>query len=790
LPGHQDYQIKDYQDQIYPKEIKYTYHENASPYYTVQFHLEDRDDHFISCDGHFEVNNRKRLSIIQVKGSNKNVRAYGLRYINSDVTHLSMLAGVTEYGQPTSVRPHNGTIVGAHLPEKTFTYRSEGNSFGSINSKVFKWTRNSNVNMELFKGIGDFNGDGKADIWRIQHKQTPDRILIYLADEQGFGEAQDWGFTNNWPNEYWRGFQDFNGDGMLDLWYVPNNSTRKIFVRLSTGSNFADPQEWGANNLWANHYWVRFSDLNGDGMQDLWYVRAWSGTVTVRLSNGNGFDAPVDWGSGNNWANYIWTGFEDFNGDGKQDFWFVSANATTVLKVRLSTGTSLGPILEWGTDNNWANHLWRGFADFNGDGKQDLWFVPSGSHILHVRLSDGERLADAIEWTDGDNWVGYDNKGFADINGDGKMDLWYQDASNGHVMVRFSTGQGMTEAMTLSNGNYSFVAGDWKGFADFNGDGSADLWAVPGETLNSGTAYQYTTILNRLYWVYSNSQAPGYVTQIDNGIGATTQFRYDTHFSHPLKVQTVISKTVNDGLSPSAQYCYNYENGYYSFEDRAFRGFEHTYKTNPDGAIEKATIEVDDYWFKGRVLTKTLSSDSALLSQITYRWAASGDPSDDWRFIWPDEKRTEFFDGEIVYSQENFTYDPINGNLSSKTIQGREGPTIRTSYSYVNKGDWLWKNTQKTVYEWDSASSSWVTQAATAYGYESGTGNLTDAWNWLAGWLEELIRIFSFSTTPTETLLSSRMQWATPPQPPTIRCAMLTPYPRPIPWAMSRKTSS
>jgi len=97
---------------------------------------------------------------------------------------------------------------------------------------------------------------------------------------------------------------------------------------------------------------------------------------------GTGFAPETEWANGNNWAGQGWFGFNDFNGDGKPDLWFVNPSSSRVM-VRLSTGAGFAPETEWANGNNWAGQGWFGFNDFNGDGKPDLWFVnPLSSRVM------------------------------------------------------------------------------------------------------------------------------------------------------------------------------------------------------------------------------------------------------------------------------------------------------------------------------------------------------------------------------------------------------------------------
>jgi hypothetical protein len=250
---------------------------------------------------------------------------------------------------------------------------------------------------------------------------------------RAFETRTEWANQNNWGGADWVWFHDFNGDGKVDLGYATAN-TSQVKVRLSTGSSFAPASEWANQNNWGGADWVWFHDFNGDGKVDLGYATANTSQVKVRLSTGSSFAPASEWANQNNWGGANWVWFHDFNGDGKVDFAYATAG-TSQVKVRLSTGSSFAPAAEWANQNYWGGADWVWFRDFDGDGMVDLAYATAGTSQVKVRLSTGSSFAPASEWANQNYWGGANWVWFHDFSGDGRVDFAYATANSSQVMV-------------------------------------------------------------------------------------------------------------------------------------------------------------------------------------------------------------------------------------------------------------------------------------------------------------------------------------------------------------------
>ncbi|MFI1197812.1 FG-GAP repeat domain-containing protein [Micromonospora sp. NPDC020750] len=116
--------------------------------------------------------------------------------------------------------------------------RSTGTSFGGAQ----KWHDLFAVGAELPR-VGDINGDGKADIVTFTCDANAD---VYAAVSNGSAFV---GTTVKWNDFFCLGGEfpylgDFNGDGKADIVVFTKGNTNDVYVGLSTGTGFAAGVKW------------------------------------------------------------------------------------------------------------------------------------------------------------------------------------------------------------------------------------------------------------------------------------------------------------------------------------------------------------------------------------------------------------------------------------------------------------------------------------------------------------------------------------------------------------------
>ncbi len=601
-----------------------------APTNRVKFYLEDtRPDKSTLYTSNFAISTAKRLRSISVWSDlamTRLVRAYQLTYNQSGSTGSSLLATVQQFGSDAAINASNGVVTGTNaLPPITLAAPEANNSF----AQPAVWADYAPAyNLSSHSWSADVNGDGRTDL--IYLSASPYKYMVMLSNGNGFAPAASWrdyptgadansSWSSHWvmdadgdgkadivylsvaPNRYmvmksngsgfdapvawadyvavyaWAQFwpRDVNGDGRTDLVYLSSTTPRNYMVMLSTGTSFTAPVSWGiyptgadANNSWTSHWLI---DVNGDGRSDIVYLSVAPNRYMVMKSNGSGFDAPVAWAD--YVAVYAWAQFwpRDVNGDGRTDLVYLSSTTPRNYMVMLSTGTSFTAPVSWGiyptgadANNSWTSH-W--LIDVNGDGRSDIVYLSVAPNRYMVMKSTGSNFASPVAWAD-------------------------------YVAVN-----------------------NWSQFwpIDVTGDGNADL------------VYLSTTP-NKFMVMASNSTFDFLVSAI-NGIGGFTRFTYTptpqlatTQTSLPFPVHVVTAVASCDNWSSAAGTClgnnsttnYLYDGGYFNFQYRDFRGFQHAKVIGPMGPNSEQ-VAMETWFHQGTGLSNTQDPLSDLQSaQVAY----------------------------------------------------------------------------------------------------------------------------------------------------------------------------
>jgi hypothetical protein len=271
---------------------------------------------------------------------------------------------------------------------------------------------NLNASGDRVVGVGDFNGDGKDDLvltsgWGIGVLRHSGASLTHLMMAPTGTRFGGWNF--NVVGDKVHGVGDFNGDGKADLlitsgWGLGvltlSGSTLTHVLMAPSGTRFGG---WNFNA--ASDVIRGIADFDGDGKDDILITSDW-GLGVLTLKNGalthlamHASGAPIgSW----NYAktDQLW-GTGDFNGDGRADLlvrsgwglgllgWTGSAGLNS-----MTTHRSGAPIGGW--NFNASGDLVAPVVDLDGDGRDELMIRSGwGTGLIRRDNSGALRLVDA-----------------------------------------------------------------------------------------------------------------------------------------------------------------------------------------------------------------------------------------------------------------------------------------------------------------------------------------------------------------------------------------------------------
>lgn len=700
----------------------------------IDFYWEERPDGYSTAIGtNSLIGTGLRLKTVDVQTGGQRVRSYALSYGGAlPTTEKALLASVQLYGKD-AVLDGTGTVTGGTaLPPTSFTYyddpltfaasaswssahsgtayKAESVQYADVNGdnladRIFR-TTNNQIHVSLSDGTqfaapvlwaspggayktdqdsyGDVNGDGMAD---LVFRKSNNQIGVYLSDGTAFSAPAGWTAMGG---GYYAGqvnLGDINGDGKADLVFVkvtssntdqtlstawkgceaPFDPTEYLFcpsgfnaidhwttgkgcpdgrrlkyhtkcrktvysehlhLAVSNGTDFEAPvQQFTLSSGASSSYHsdrAKLADVNGDGLLDFSY-RADGNVVKIALSDGEDFAALNSWHhfSGSYQGGQLQ--YADVNGDGTADALFhpVSASCSQYTKTAERTGY---PACNPGD----ATLGFRRWSEEVGQEGGSYWVYETtcqhcsvaGSQFVEVALSTGSDFLAPETWFTGiPSNTEPDLIKFADFDGDGRADLTYRNGSNA-VTVALSTGKQFTTLTTLPafNGGYK---PDQIQLADVNGDGKDDV---------IHRATNQTTSVALAGPAGEPSHALKTVTNVYGGVltYAYTPSSAWTNTNLPFVVNTVSSVTADDGRGQLATTAYSYAGGLWDAPERRFLGFRTATATLPciDGEATCPTVTttfLQDYGAHSKP-EKVERRDGAgtLLTEVEHEYTLNG----------------------------------------------------------------------------------------------------------------------------------------------------------------------
>lgn len=360
--------------------------------------------------------------------------------------------------------------------------------------------------------FGDFNAlPGTPEIIKLKNT-TGLNMVDALFEEDGEPTFHGWDAIGDHKIDYIMSTRDlaFTGSSVIktsftvggqtlwpsDHWPAVASYIPGIFGDANTDAN-------GKSASTSTSFY--FADINGDGKKDkIYWNRTYdSGRPQVFLSNGNGtFASPaVVHTAGASTSATTRYYYADVNGDGKADEiqWDPTLNAGhTRVYLATTNGNFSNTVVDNPEGTSAGATTVYNFADVNGDGKADKIYwnatFDAGHTRVYLATTGGSFDGTVTSGAEGASTTAGTLFYYADVNGDGKADeiLWHPTLNGGKTMVYLSDGDGsFTASSSFSNsGATSGVTSTSFYFADVNGDGRADkIYWNPGNYLGEPKVY-------------------------------------------------------------------------------------------------------------------------------------------------------------------------------------------------------------------------------------------------------------------------------------------------------------
>jgi RHS repeat-associated protein len=672
----------------YISKIEYTGNTSTglNPYNSVNFSYQNRNYSQTSYVGGSYINNYAIISKIKVMNESSLIREYNFNYTTSGETRLREVIEKDKNGIQ-----YNSTVIdwGASTP-------------------AFTQTSSFNNNQDNYIFYGDYNGDGRTDLFVVQKKSTyttSDQWKLYTANEDGINFTLR--SSGNLPDKFQPGLTkvgDVNGDGMDDILICNFASTLGYYTPyISSGINFTIKNNDRITSSYQYNS-ICMSDFDNNGLNDIllksisnkWYLFSYSYS-SGNLVSFNG--VPKDSGQISVLGGF--NNYADFNGDGKTDLMFYRNDS---IKICAYVNSELEIISKY-ANFSFSNRDFNG--DFNGDGKTDLLYFSLTDNTWSIALSSGlEYIVSRLKTTppplanvDPESDASDNNIFIRDFNGDGKDDVMevYKNFVNGTATsstcnIFYSNGDG-TFAQETNVFSTTEINTENYAFGDFNGDGKQEIF------YRQNASSPYTII------ALHKNETNHLISTITNGLNHVTQFTYKTlssggstyskgsgttfpvfDFQGPLYVVDNIA--VQNGLGATNTTYYQYTGAKIHRQGKGFLGFSKvTSYSNVTGLKQENSYAFDNVYYHTYLKQSINSTIGTYGQSISTTNHLTGFHHYGNKRYFPYDSIVNSYNVQTGVSTTSTATFDTNGNLKSTFVNSNGLATKTTVYiGYNNLG--------------------------------------------------------------------------------------------------------
>jgi len=322
--------------------------------------------------------------------------------------------------------------------------------------------------------IADVNGDGNNDI--VSSNYYGGDVTVLFGNGDGTVNVPSVGYAVGGYPEKAALVGDFNGDGFADI-VVADEEFSLVYLKGYGDGTFRAAHDYysSVSTNWAYGYNVATGDFNKDGYPDIALTNCCDSNigVSVFLSNPDGsLQSPVNYGSD---GSMYQVQVADINKDGNLDLVATDTNGW----VQVFTGNGDGTFTVGSTyQTDAAAHTPVGLfiGDFDKDGYPDLAVLNTNGQNVSILINDKTGAfntyvpyplsATLNQWDGNEIATGV-------LTASGNLDLVIPLYNSGNVAILKGNGDGTFQSevdLTLPSGSPAGVA-----LADLNKDGKLDL---------------------------------------------------------------------------------------------------------------------------------------------------------------------------------------------------------------------------------------------------------------------------------------------------------------------------